>query len=482
MTEPLEPSPKPSRAPGTIRPVWVAVSLAWGLVATLLALRSGWSRETAYMAGIFLTAALLWVSEAVPLFATGFLILGAEILLLANPAGWPGLGPASGDGPTVAALLAAAADPLLLLFLGGLMLAQSASEEGVDRVLSGWLLRPFGRSPRGVLLGLLVTTAVLSMWMSNTATAALMLALVAPVAARCPDRDPFRKALYLAIPVGANLGGIGTPVASPPNAIAANLLQQAGVGIPFLTWMQVTLPCLAVMLLAAWWALSSWYPCTVPVLPPGSPPPRLSRRARGVVAVFIGAILLWLTDRWHGLPASIVGLLVVLALTLTGLFTPASLKRLDWGVLILIAGGLALGNGMQVSRLDERIVAWLPDPAAGGGLGFLAALLGVTAVLGTFMSSTAAANILLPLTLTALSPSGEATPAAASAAVGVTVLLAAAMFLPSSTPPNAIAHSSRMFATADLARIAAVLTTLAVCLVLFAIPVLSAWAGIGAGP
>ena len=121
------------------------------------------------MSGIFLLAALLWVTEALPLFATSLLVIGLQLILLANPGGWPGLGFSQGESPGWRAIVGAAADPVLVLFFGGFLLARAAVKEGVDRAMSSVLLRPFGGQPRWILLGLMMVTALFSMWMSNTA-------------------------------------------------------------------------------------------------------------------------------------------------------------------------------------------------------------------------------------------------------------------------------------------------------------------------
>ena len=122
--------------------------------ATAAALLTYWvlgsqvPREAALMAAIFVLAALLWVTEALPLFATALLVIGLEIVLLANPGDWAGLGFASAPSPDFRDILAAAADPVLVLFFGGLLMAQAAVKEGVDRSMSALLLRPFGERPR----------------------------------------------------------------------------------------------------------------------------------------------------------------------------------------------------------------------------------------------------------------------------------------------------------------------------------------------
>lgn len=147
------------------------------------------------MTGIFVLAAGWWMTEALPLFATSLLVIGLQVVLLANPGGWGGLGFASGNSPSYRDLLGTAADPVLLLFFGGFVMAQAAVNEGVDRAMSGLLLRPFGGEPRRVLLGLMLITLLFSMWMSNSATTAMMLAVVTPMLTALPPGEPLRWAI-----------------------------------------------------------------------------------------------------------------------------------------------------------------------------------------------------------------------------------------------------------------------------------------------
>jgi sodium-dependent dicarboxylate transporter 2/3/5 len=429
--------------------------LAAALLATVGALAAGWPRPEAFMSGILVLAAGLWVSEAIPLFATALLVVSLQMLLLANPGGWPGLGFPAGNGPTVQGMLAKAADPIMLLFFGGLLLARACSNEGVDRVLSAWILHPFRGGPRRLLLGVLLMTAFLSMWMSNTATAALAVALVAPVAAALPPGDPGRKALYLAIPVGANVGGMGTPIASPPNALAAKFLAEAGHPISFAGWMAVSVPLMLLLLLLAWVLLARWHACA-----PGAPPvalperPPLTRRGQAVLGVLVLTVLLWLSEGWHGLPSTLVGMVPAVLLCVSGLIRRREVESLEWTVLILIAGGIALGSGLEASGLDRRLVGLMATlPLHGWTLDFAwAALAGC---LGIFMSNTAATNLILPLAMASVAaqhPEGLGV-----TALTITFAVATSMLLPGSTPPNALAYASGTFGGRDLLRIGAAL-------------------------
>ncbi|HSJ96632.1 MAG TPA: DASS family sodium-coupled anion symporter [Myxococcota bacterium] len=417
---------------------------AGAALAVYWALASHVPREAAFMAAIFVLAALLWVTEALPLFATALAVIGLEIVLLANPGGWTGLGFASAPSPDFRDILAAAADPVLVLFFGGLLMAQAAVKEGVDRSMSALLLRPFGEAPAAALAGVMAVTALFSMFMSNTATASMMLALVAPMLARMPKEEPFRVALVLGVAFAANVGGMGTPIGSPPNAVAMGHLRAAGMQPGFLEWMLVAVPLAAACLAAAWgalWMLHRPRDTALRVRVEGA---AVGARGWFVVAVFTVTVLLWLSDRWHGLPASVVALVPAVALTATRTLIAEDLNRIDWSVLILIAGGIALGAGMTLTGLDRLVVQALPLDA--GGLAWLVGLLVAAALLlSTFMSNTAAANLLLPIGIAAAATFDGA---AATREVAMSIALAAAlaMALPVSTPPNALAYSRGAFA------------------------------------
>lgn len=445
------------------------ICLSLALAAGAAGLLAGWARPEAGMAGILVLAAGLWITEAIPLFATSLVVVSLQMLLLANPGGWPGLGFPAGGGPTVSGLLARAADPILLLFFGGLVLARACANEGVDRSLSAVLMRPFQGGARRQVLGVLVMTAFLSMWMSNTATAALALALVAPLAAALPAGDSARKALYLAIPVGANLGGMGTPIASPPNALAAKFLAEAGQPISFGGWMRVSIPLIVILILLAWGLLCRWH---VPKAGGSAPPPPLAvppltRRGWVVLGTLVATALLWLSEAWHGVPAPLVGMLPAVVLSAGGLITRRDVESMEWSVLILIAGGIALGAGLEASGLDRRLVGamdGLPLPAEARGFAWVV----LAGVLAVFMSNTAAANLVLPLAMAAAGAAAH--PNLSATALPLTYAVATSMLLPGSTPPNALAYGSGAFSGRDLFRIGGALfaTTLVVLALFFA--------------
>ena len=167
--------------------IGIAVALGWFVIVLMIGAQGDLSAPASRMLAIFGAAVVLWITEAIPLSATSILVILAEILLISDEA-IVGL-PANFEAPTYQSIFATLASPVLMLFLGGFVLADTAAKYRLDRNLAGVLLRPFGNSPRAILAGLMAITAVLSMFVSNTATTAAMMAVVLPVAAGLePDR------------------------------------------------------------------------------------------------------------------------------------------------------------------------------------------------------------------------------------------------------------------------------------------------------
>ncbi len=419
--------------------------------------------------GVFLMAVVLWVTEAIPLFATAALIIFLEIVLISDQAIW---GLPAGDPTTgYAAFFATLAHPVLMLFLGGFFLAEGANKYSLDRTMAKVLLRPFGSKPASIALGIMLITAVFSMFMSNTATTATMLAVVLPVIATLEPSDRFRAGLVLSVPIAANVGGIGTPVGTPPNAIAVGSLADAGIDISFAKWMGLAVPLMLILLVAAWQVIVRLFPTNQDQLEVAIEGDfDRSPSAWVLYAVFALTVGLWLTEPFHGITSSVVGFIPVVVLLGTGVFGSRDLQAMPWRVLWLVAGGIALGIGVTSSGLDQWIIAQVSWQRLAAGV--LAGALALTALLmSTVISNSAAANLLIPIGLTlALSPAVDVDPVAAGFFIAVGASLA--MALPVSTPPNAIAYSAGTISTRDLAIVGAIVGVIGWLLFVFVGPVL----------
>ena len=432
--------------------------------AAALATGEALSADGAVMLGIFVLAAWYWITGAIPAFATGVLVMGLGALLIGFPAeeGRPfGADPGSSEVRSWTEFISPAAAPVVVLMLGGLILGHAAHETGFDRLLARVLLAPFAKSHASLLLGVLVVSGALSMWMSNTATAAMVVALISPACEALGTRSNLRKRLLLAVAVGANIGGVGTPIGTPPNAIAFGALKAAGIEITFLGWMAFGVPLAAAMLLAAWGLLLWIMPDRIDDKPDASPAALLdtpdahrhtTRAGRWMMvttgATFALTIALWVTGQWTGLPVAAAALVPLMVFTATGILTRRDINTLEWDTLLLIAGGLALGTGMESTGLAAWMVggfdaSTLPLPVA------VLALAAVSMAMSTLMSNTAAANLLMPIAI------GIAAGAISERQAAVAVALAAglAMALPVSTPPNAIVHGVGGLRSTDFLRI-----------------------------
>jgi sodium-dependent dicarboxylate transporter 2/3/5 len=412
-------------------------------------------------AGLALFVAIggLWLTQALPLPVTALLV----------PVGAVGLGLAA-----PAAALAPFAHPVIFLFLGGFALAAALQRHGLDRALAGAVLRLAGGRRLSAVLLLAALAAVLSMWISNTATAAMMLPLAlgllradaaaAPASPGAPGPDPQAQAagvgprerafVLLALAYSASIGGIATPVGSPPNAIAA-----AQAGMDFAQWLAYGLPAVALlwplMLAVLWLVLRPSLGGRVAL---AHVPLDWTRERVVTVAIFTVTVAGWVGGaplaRALGVAADtdgVVALAAIAALVGSGALGWRELEsRVQWGVLLLFGGGLALSAVMQSSGASR----WLAEGvlAAVHGAPAWLVLLGIVAFvvfLTELVSNTASAALLLPIFLPLAADLGLPAPAAAAA---IALAASCAFMLPVATPPNAIVFATDQVPQAQMMR------------------------------
>jgi len=390
--------------------------------------------------GIFVLAAILWATEAIPLYATSLCVIGLQILLLAEKGGL-----ASGGGLSYADFLAPFGSNVIILFMGGFLLSAAVVKHGIDRAIAARLLQPFLRKPLSLIYAVMLIAGFLSMWMSNTATAAMMLAVIAPLIADSEMEDRYKGGLVLAVAFGANIGGIATPIGTPPNAVALAALSKAGIHISFVQWMAMTLP-IAISLIAAAGAVLYFFhkPRAALNASPILPPDKIGLRGRITVAVLLCAIAAWVTSPWHRVDDAVIALIAAALLTGFRALDRRDVDRIEWDVLLLMWGGLSLGVAMEKTHLLEYVLQSPLFDQHGEVLATVIILAGVT--VSTFMSNTAAANLLIPLAM-AVSVAEQA-----KMAMLVALAVSFAMALPISTPPNAIAFASGKVTTAAMLR------------------------------
>ncbi|MBP5626374.1 MAG: SLC13/DASS family transporter [Bacteroidales bacterium] len=417
---------------------------------------------------LFVFAALMWICEIIPNWTTSLLVILIALLTVSNK----GIGflcdPQYGTLVPYARIMSSMADPVVMLFLGGFVLAIMAEKYGLDVTIARALLKVFGTKPEIVLLGFLAMIAIFSMFMSNTATAAMMLALLTPVLSKLPADDKGKIGLALSIPVAANLGGIGTPIGTPPNATAKGALEQAGLDISFGDWCVHMIPYVLVMILIAWFLLRLFFPFKTKKLVLEIPENSRKKdwKLYLVWITFVGTILLWATEQWTHINSNIVAWVPLGVFTATGLFGKEEIKEINWNVLWLVAGGFCLGYLMQDTGLAKVLINAIPFGSMSVVLVMIVAGV-VCYFLSNFISNSATAALLIPILM--VIASGMADPEAANNAqflaiggtramtVFVALCASIAMLFPISTPPNAIASATGMVSTKDMTKVGIVI-------------------------
>ena len=417
---------------------------------------------------LFAFAALMWICEIIPNWTTSLLVIVISLLTLSDK----GLGflcdQRFGQLVSYKTIMASFADPVVMLFLGGFVLAIMAEKSGLDVTMGRALLSIFGTRPKIVLLGFLIVISVFSMFMSNTATAAMMLAFLAPVLSTLPSDDKGKIGLALSIPVAANLGGIGTPIGTPPNATAVRFLAEANAEISFMDWMIHMIPYVVIMILIAWLLLQWFFPFKAKKLVLEIPSNKKEKNWKSTVVwvTFIGTILLWMTESITKINSNIVALIPLGVLTACGIFTKEDIKEINWSVLWLVAGGFALGTCLQGTGLAKVLIDSIPFGSMPVILVLVVAGI-VCYFLSNFISNSATAALLIPILI--VIAEGMADPSAANNAeflslggskamiVFIASCASIAMLFPISTPPNAIASSTGLVETKDMAKVGALI-------------------------
>lgn len=410
---------------------------------------------------IFVMAVLLWLTEAIPAWATSVTIIFVLLFCVSNSS----FKFLQGDGSEYGQLLdsvgimACFADPTIILFLGGFILAIAATKSGLDVLMARTLIKPFGNKSEIVLLGFILITGVFSMFISNTATAAMMLTFLTPVFKALPPEGKGRIALTMAIPIGANFGGMGTPIGTPPNAFAFKVLNDpAGLdmGISFGQWMAVMVPLVIVMLLLAWFILLKMFPFkqkTIELKIEGN----VSHNWRTVVVAitFAATIILWVFGKQFGINANTTAMLPIAVFAFTGVITAKDLQNIDWAVIWMVAGGFALGMAMNGTGLAENAIKSIPF----GSLNPIVILVIsglVCFALSNFISNTATAALLIPILSVVCKGMGDSLGiigGTSTVLIGIAVSASCAMSLPISKPPNAIAYSTGLINQKDMAKV-----------------------------
>ncbi|MCA1752122.1 MAG: DASS family sodium-coupled anion symporter [Flavobacteriales bacterium] len=384
----------------------------------------------------------LWFTEAIPPFAVGILILVYLVYFLGSPV-------MDSEPMDVSKYVNTWSSPVIWLLLGGFFLAESLKKSRLDTAILRRVLSTISARPPMVLLGLMTLSLIGSMIMSNTATTAMILATVVPLCRNLGKEEPFSKAILLGVPTAAAVGGMGTIIGTPSNAIAVGALNTTGGDVSFGMWMIYGIVPAVLLTFLTWRFLLFAFKTDrkkielSPSVKEETEDAGTGKAARRIsVVTLLLTVGLWITTPLHGFPVSAIAAIPLVSLTVSGVINAQDLQRMPWDTLMLVSGGLALGLSLQETGLAERFVSTIEGvdlPL----IPMIAILCFVTMVLSNVMSNTAASTIIVPLAILLLPENAE------FAAVAIALSASTALFLPVSTPPNALAYATGMLEQSD---------------------------------
>lgn len=384
----------------------------------------------------------LWLTEAIPPFAVSLFIMAFLVFALGNKY-------FNSDPGDIAPYVQTFSSNVIWLMLGGFFLASAMTKTKLDETLFKLTLKVSGTNPKNLLIGLMFITMLASMLMSNSATTAMVIASVMPLLVSLGKKSGITKAILLGIPLAATIGGMGTIIGTPANAIAAGALESHGINISFLEWMKFGAPIAIFLTVISCFVLMKIYikdntPISIAFLEGKEEKftANLINQRRIVITIISVTVILWLTTSIHHLTVASICAVPLVFLTLLGVLESKDIQSLPWDTLLLVAGGLSLGLALEKSGLlqyysDKLISMEISNTILIIVFAFL------TMLVSNIMSNTAASTVMIPLGITIL--------VSLKIEIAVIIALAAssAMFLPVSTPPNAIAYSTGLLEQKD---------------------------------
>ncbi len=428
--------------------LWAGPSLGALTWLALAGFDAGMDEPGRRTAAVAVWMAVWWMTEAIPIYATGLLPLAV----------FPLLGVADMRGAA-----APYGHPLIYLFLGGFLIALAMERAGLHERIARRAVRAVGRRPDRIMAAFLVTSAGLSMWVSNTATAMVMTPIALSLVAGEEDGSPrpFTCGLLLCVAYGASIGGVGTLIGTPPNLFLASFAEQSfGQTISFAGWLAATLPLVVVLGAAAWLLIARvLFKGGSAALPAGTGtgPDPMNRAERRVAVVFALTAAAWITRPvltefqvggvrpLAGLTDPGIAILAALVLfVLRGegerrLLHWSDTRRLPWGILILFGGGLSLAAAMDANGVSEFLGRSLSGVAAMPVPVLVLSVCGLMIFLTEVTSNTATTAAMVPV-FAAIAQGAGLPPLLL--AVPAAVAASCAFMLPVATPPNAIVFGS----------------------------------------
>ncbi|HSE41872.1 MAG TPA: DASS family sodium-coupled anion symporter [Acidobacteriota bacterium] len=419
------------------------LSLVAALALTVFIKEPQFNDSQEYVLFLLFFSIGLWFTEAIPAFSVGLFILAFLAFSLGNPR-------FNSEPQDIAKYVNTFSSSVIWLLLGGFLLAAALTKTGLDSALFKFTLRISGATPKRILVGLMCTTMIASMLMSNTAITAMVIAAVMPLLNRLGKKSDLTKALLIGIPIAATTGGLSTIIGTPANAIAAGALENAGIQIDFLHWMFYGVPLALFLTAISCFVLVKTFIKDNQTLSleflekdiSENDAEELRRKRKIVLVIVVITVLLWMTTSFHNLSVSAVAAIPIVFLTMTSVIDAKDVRGLSWDSLFLVAGGLSLGLALQETGLlthyAQKIVTMkIPYMV------FLFVLAYATMLFANVMSHTATSSVMIPLGMSLL-PQFKL-----EVALIIGLASSTALFLPVSTPANAVAYSTGLMELKD---------------------------------
>lgn len=407
----------------------------------------------------------LWLTEMVPLAAASLMIPVVIVVTAVT------------DPHTV---LQPFFHPIVVLFFAGFLLAEGMHRTGVDRIIALNILKRASLEPAYLMVTMIGLTAFLSMWMSNTASVAIIIPIALAVLEKIPgdhQRTGFRRALILGIAYAATVGGIGSAIGTPANILAMTFLNElTGAQMGFVNWFYYGLPLVIVMIPIIWLYLILVFRVKLHHVGPHlnhevyekelKEMGGLSKDQLLLLVVFVAIVGLWITDRWHHIHSAIVALGGVIILFFAETIKKEDLNRINWDALLTFGGGLALGNMLVMTGVSDWIALKLTRLANFPPLLVVFLVAGLTLLIGAFISNTACAAMLIPLAIPLakilhMDPRLLVTVIAIASSIDFALVVG--------TPPTMMAYSTGFFEAKDIFKRGVVLDLIGILVLSFGV-------------
>lgn len=413
--------------------IYFAVSLVVSLTLTWFLKEPAFTDSQVYTLFLLFFSMALWITEAIPPFAVSLFILAYLVFTFGNPH-------LNSAPEKIDRYVNTFSSAIIWLLLGGFFMAAAMRKTGLDVQLLAITLRISGNKPRNILIALMCTTMIASMLMSDSAVTTMVVAAILPLLETL-GKSNLSRALLLGISIAAAAGGMGTIISNSTNAVVAGLIDEAGLRINFLAWIVYGLPMSVALTSVCCYALIRKYikkedPISFDFVKLSANIQRASRGQRTIVlSVIIVTILFWLTGSIHGITVAATCAIPIVVLTVTGILTSNDIRTMPWDTLLLVAGGLSLGEALQRTGILDYYASYITT-MNNYPLLFIFTLSYAAMMFANVGSSTAACMLLIPLGMSVL-PGWKM-----EIAMSVGLSSAASVFLPISIPANNIVYGT----------------------------------------